>query len=223
MNLFKFFHILHNIYFKQKIFIKRKYYSNEGEDLFLKKKLNLKKKGFYVDVGAYHPIRASNTMLLYENGWRGINIDPNEFSIDLFNFVRKDDLNYNVAVSDKNKEIDFYYSKSYDPQSTASKFFLKNDFININRKFYKKKVMSRTLNYILERSKYKHKEIDFLNIDAQGLDYKVLKSLDFKIYKPKYICVEIAPINKKKIMDFLIYKKYKKVWKGYFSYIFKRK
>ena len=46
MNFLKFFHIIHNVYFKQKHFIKRKYYSNVGEDLFLKKKLNLKKKGF---------------------------------------------------------------------------------------------------------------------------------------------------------------------------------
>ena len=34
MNFLKFFHIIHNVYFKQKHFIKRKYYSNEGEDLF---------------------------------------------------------------------------------------------------------------------------------------------------------------------------------------------
>ena len=65
MNIIKFFHIIHNLYFKQKYFIKRKYYSSEGEDLFLKKKLDLKKKGFYVDVGAYHPIRHNNTMILY--------------------------------------------------------------------------------------------------------------------------------------------------------------
>ena len=44
MNIIKFFHIIHNLYFKQKYFIKRKYYSSEGEDLFLKKKLDLKKK-----------------------------------------------------------------------------------------------------------------------------------------------------------------------------------
>jgi hypothetical protein len=46
MNILKFFHIIHNVYFKQKHFIKRKYYSSEGEDLFLKKKLNLKKMVF---------------------------------------------------------------------------------------------------------------------------------------------------------------------------------
>ena len=223
MNILKFFHIIHNVYFKQKHFIKRKYYSSEGEDLFLKKKLNLKKKGFYVDIGAYHPIRKSNTMILHQNGWRGINIDANKFSIDLFNFVRPEDLNVNLAVSDKNEKIDFYYSKSNDPQSTASKFFLKYDYINKKRKFYKKKIQAKTLNNILKNTKYKNRKIDFLNIDAQGFDYKALKSLDFKIYKPTYICVEIQFINKKKIINFLNKKKYRKVWTGINSNIFKRK
>ena len=208
MNFLKFFHIIHNVYFKQKNFIKRKYYSSEGEDLFLKKKLNLKKKGFYVDVGAYHPIRKSNTMILYQNGWRGINIDVNQFSIDLFNFARPHDANYNVAISDKNEKINFYSSKDNDPQTTASLIFLKYDYINKNRKYSKKKIEAKTLNSVLQNSKYKHQEIDFLNIDVQGYDYKVLKSLDFKIYKPKYICVETQFVNKKKIMNFLAHKKY---------------
>ena len=223
MNILKFFHIIHNVYFKQKHFIKRKYYSSEGEDLFLKKKLNLKKKGFYVDVGAYHPIRKSNTMILYQNGWRGINIDANQFSIDLFNFVRPHDVNFNLAISDKSEKINFYSSKEHDPQSTASKSFLKHDYIDQNRKYNKKKIEARTLNYVLKNSKYNGQKIDFLNIDVQGYDYKVLKSLDFKAYKPKYICVEIQFINKNKIMNFLSRNKYKKVWTGINSNIFKRK
>jgi len=55
MNFLKFFHIIHNVYFKQKHFIKRKYYSSEGEDLFLKKKLNLKKKRFLRRRGSLPP------------------------------------------------------------------------------------------------------------------------------------------------------------------------
>ena len=174
-------------------------------------------------MGAYHPIRKSNTMILYQNGWRGINIDANQFSIDLFNFARPHDANYNVAISDKNEKIDFYSSKDNDPQSTASKIFLKYDYINKNRKYDKKKIEAKTLNSVLQNSKYKHQEIDFLNIDVQGYDYKVLKSLDFKVYKPKYICVETQFVNKKKIMNFLAHKKYQKVWTGINSNIYKRK
>ena len=44
---------------------------------------------------------------------------------------------------------------------------------------------------ILDKTKVKRKEIDFLNIDTEGYDLEVLKGLDFKKYKPKLICVEL--------------------------------
>ena len=64
-----------------------------------------KKNGFYVDVGCHHPICINNTYLLYKKNWSGINIDVSEFSIDLFNYMRPDDLNYKCAVSNKNKVV----------------------------------------------------------------------------------------------------------------------
>jgi len=125
MNLIKTLKILHNIYIKQKYLIKRNSYSSEGEDKVLIKILKNIKKGFYVDVGAYHPIRANNTLLLFQKGWSGINIDPSIFSISLFNFTRPDDENFNLAVSDKIGLIKYYYSKNYDQLGTADKKFLK--------------------------------------------------------------------------------------------------
>ena len=62
---------------------------------------------------------------------------------------------------------------------------------------------------------YKNKQIDFLNIDAEGVDFQVLKSLDFNIYKPKLICIEMWRTNPKKsikhnnIYKFLKNKNYK--------------
>tara|TARA_B100001996_G_C18499994_1_gene531153 strand:+ start:338 stop:547 length:210 start_codon:yes stop_codon:yes gene_type:complete len=68
-----------------------------------------------------------------------------------------------------------------------------------------------------------------LNIDTEGNDFEILKSLDFIKYKPKLICVELIDhfnpakklIKKNKIYKFLIKKKYKLVWSGHFSHIFK--
>ena len=50
----------------------------DGEDIEVFNYFKNKKIGFYVDVGAYHPIQRNNTMLLYLNGWEGINIDINK-------------------------------------------------------------------------------------------------------------------------------------------------
>ena len=61
-------------------------YSQEGEDLVLRRYLEGRTSGFYVDVGAHDPKRFSNTHLFYERGWRGINIEPSPAAMK--NFMR---------------------------------------------------------------------------------------------------------------------------------------
>ena len=97
-NLFEKIHILQNLYIKNKCFLKKKSYSMDGEDIEIFNYFKNKKNGFYVDVGAYHPIHRNNTMLLYLNGWEGINIDISDFSIKLFNHLRSRDSNLNLSL-----------------------------------------------------------------------------------------------------------------------------
>jgi len=224
-------HILQNIYLKNKYFIKRKSYAMDGEDiaidLFSKKKYN----GFYVDIGAHHPLQRNNTHLLFKKGWQGINIDVNQFSIDLFNFLRPKDLNLQVAVSDKEGEISFFYQKKFSQLNTTDKKIAEENF---HGKFQERKVKCQTIKNILDNSKYKNKKIDFLNIDVEGAEMKVLKTLNFEIYDPSLICIEILgyrdlskeereiEIKNDKIYKFLVDRGYKKIWSGssYCSHLF---
>ena len=194
LRLFEKIHILQNIYLKNNFFFKKKTYSMHGEDLVLEEYFKGAVNGIYVDLGCYHPIQHNNTMLLHQKGWRGINIDINEFSIKLFNFCRPDDLNLNLAVSDKNDEIDFYYQKKLSVLSTINKS--QADLV-FQKRVKKKKITSQTLTKILDNSKYKDKQIDFLNIDVEGADLDTLRSLDFSRYSPKVICAEILPTDVK--------------------------
>ena len=89
----------------------KKQYSKNKEDQYLKKIFKDINDGIYLDIGAYHPYRFSNTCLLYKKGWSGINIDINKESIDLFNMARPNDTNLNIAIGDKNKMQTFYYKK----------------------------------------------------------------------------------------------------------------
>ena len=111
-------HIIHNIYIKHKYFIPKKSYSMDGEDLIIFDYFKNKKKGFFIDVGCYHPIHRNNTFLLYKKGWQGLNIDIHSFSVDLFNYLRPKDLNYNYAISDKNEILSMYYQKKLSQLST---------------------------------------------------------------------------------------------------------
>ena len=85
-------------------------YSQDGEDMMLQTYYETKKhyKGFYVDVGAHHPYRFSNTNYFYKKGWRGINIEPTPTLYPAFLRHRRRDINLNVGVSDHSTSIPFY-------------------------------------------------------------------------------------------------------------------
>ena len=225
MNIYEKIRMFHNIYFKNNFFINKKTYSMDEEDLFINNFFK-NKIGLYVDVGAYHPLELSNTYLLHKTKWKGVNIDINPLSIDYFNFLRPNDINLNLGVAKKNSTKMMYFQKNKSPLNTLNLSHAKKIFSN---KFKKKKIKTKTLTTILDNTKFKEKEIDFLNIDTEGNDLEVLQSLDFKKYIPKLICVELIDhfnpnqkkIKKHKIYKFLINKKYKLVWSGHFSHIFK--
>ena len=225
-NLIRQIYIFHNLYIKNKVYIKKKFYSQNKEDIFALTFFKNKNSGFYVDVGCHHPTRINNTFLLYKHGWRGVNIDMSKLSIDLFKILRKEDINIHSAVSNKNKTISYYTNK--DLFLSASITQKKGN----SKLKYKKKVSSKPLTDILDETVYKKKQIDFLSIDAEGVDFEVLKSLDFKKYKPKLICIEIweiwekqikeSEIKKHKIYKFLKKKKYKLIKNFAENFIFKK-
>ena len=214
-------HIIHNIYIKHKYFIPKKTYSMDGEDLIIFDYFKNKKEGFFIDVGCYHPIHRNNTFLLYKKGWKGINIDIHSFSIDLFNYIRTKDLNYNFAVSDKIEILNMYYQKELSQLSTIEYEQAKKVF---QGPIKEKKIQALTLNEILKKSKIE-KKIDLLDIDVEGADFKVLQSLSFDQHKPELICVEIHEKNIKesKTFKFLDSCNYELIWSGVFSHIFRSK
>ena len=211
---------IHDLIIKNKIFFSKKSYAHTEEDLFILKKFK-NKKGFYVDVGCHHPTRLNNCHLLYKNGWNGINIDISEFTIKLFNLIRRKDININIAVSLKQKKVRFYYDKLISFYISLNKRKELDRFREIN---------SNTLTKIIDKTKYQNRKIDFLSIDTEGKDFEVLRSLNFKKYDPKYICIEIYSdknvsfnIKKNLIYKYLIKKNYKLLFNKRENYIFKKK
>ena len=227
MNLIKFFYYM---YYRPKIFLPKKTYSMYGEDIVIEQFFKNKKKGFYVDIGCYHPLEGSNTYLLFKKGWNGINADVNSLSIELFNRAREKDHNVNLAVSNNKQKLKIYFRKKINMLNTSSKKLAKIHFRN---GFQERLINARPLNEIIDKSKFNNKTIDFLNIDVEGKELSVLKSLNFSRYKPKLIWIEIH--NHEKMYDqnydylkrnlvykFLIRKGYKVFWKNGFSFIFKQ-
>lgn len=161
-------------------------YSQAGEDMILNCILLSDKKGFYIDVGANHPTRASNTYFFYKRGWTGINIDALPEAIDLFQKQRKKDLNIEAGISDIEGILNFYMFKgtSYNTFNEEKVDEIKK----ISQLVGIKKIAVKSLASIL--SQHNIASIDFMSVDVEGHDLNVLKSNDWNLFRPKIVLVE---------------------------------
>ena len=215
------FLIYRQAYFKK---INKNFYSQFGEDKTLFEIIPKNfSKGFYVDVGCFHPKKYSNTYMLHKRGWYGINIDMEDDKISTFNLARPNDFNYLGAISDKVENVKIFRNQKFGVSSTINEDIIKKDDI-IDEIL----IETKTLNNVLELSPFKNKEIDLLNIDTEGNDFKVLKSLNFEIYNPKIIIIEthLKDIHEIIISDqykYIINKKYYLVSWNVYSLIFIKK
>ncbi len=175
--------IIYKLYLYFNIFVRyrflkrnKKTFSQFGEDLFVKNFFEKQENGKYVDLGAFHPMRLSNTFLLYKKGWSGTNIDLNPITIDLFNIARSNDKNICCLLADKNNILRDVYFEDWSAASSLSK----ND--NLKNK---KQMKTRTFESLINH------DFDFLNIDLEGHDYEILQTINFNKFNPKLICIEI--------------------------------
>jgi len=183
-------------------------FSQSGEDILLKKIFHDKKDGFYIDIGAFHPVIVSNTNFFYSiKGWHGINIDACPGSMQVFDKMRPRDINLEFAVSDKEEEpILYFISKSNTMNSISKDFLIENNVFDKVTKEIKTK--ARTLEKILDDYLPESTIIDFMSIDAEGHDYNVLISNDWNKYRPYIVIVEtnvnkLDDVNKTDIANYL--------------------
>ena len=175
----RFFYWLYKI---QKIYKNKKpnsHYAEFAEDVMVNRILKKIKKGFYVDIGAYHPYKGSLTYNLYNRKWNGINLDISKSSIDLFNIARPSDININCAVSEFNGET-YYYENS--PINQQNSLIFQND----NQK--KIKIQSYKLCEILKMQNIN--SVDYINIDTEGNELEVLMGIDFSKINPTLFTIE---------------------------------
>lgn len=169
-------------------------YSQEGEDMVLATIFGGKTNGFYVDVGAHHPQRFSNTYHFYLNGWNGINIDAMPGSMKIFDKLRPKDINVEAAIADEQKDLTFYIFNEPALNSFDKELSEKRNS-DVYRIVQEQKLSTKTLKEILAYYLPYGKKIDFLSVDVEGLDLAVLKSNDWQLYRPDYILVECLEVN----------------------------
>lgn len=203
-------HHLHNrntpAFSREEIRYLRLSFSQFGEDISLGRWFDEHfqvQQGVYVDVGAFHPIHLSTTLLLYKRGWRGVNIDMNAEKVERFNALRPGDINVHAAVN-----------KTPGMASSGQEGVLEHMIADPNGS-----IPVRTLDEILAETPFR--KIDYLNIDCEGHDYDVLQSTSLETYEPKIITVEAwGPEDSARLSSYLAPKGYSLEEKFHFTLLF---
>ena len=201
-------------------------YGQDGEDLILDRFLERQKTGFFIDVGAHHPIRFSNTYLFYLRGWRGINIDAQPGSMKLFNKYRARDINLECGVGLRTGRLPFYRFNepalnTFDEREAKLKDRAPYKFVD------QIEVSVRRLDDLLTEFLPVRQQIDFLTIDVEGKDLEVLESNDWSRFHPRFILAEtlrtdMLGLSSCPVVHFLLDKEYRPVAKAYNTTFFAR-
>jgi FkbM family methyltransferase len=201
-------------------------YAQEGEDLVVTRIFERKRDGFYVDVGAHHPIRFSNTYLLYRAGWRGINIDATPGSMEPFRALRPRDINLECLVASSEASRAFY-TLNEPALNTVSEQLAEHR--TQEDAVYKRtgviRLEARRLDSIFDEHLPSGQSIDLLNIDVEDSDLDVLRSNDWNRYCPEMILVEVLGtdvLGTDEISTYVVSQGYQMRAKFYHSALFER-
>jgi len=169
-------------------------YSQYGEDLILKglmerDQIDLSKKGFYLDVGAHHPTRFSNTKLFYDLGWGGINIEPNEGIKNLFDKTRPRDKTLEIGLGKRcgYQKFFLYNESALNSLNNRNSELSDTPYSSTGSKEIETSRMEVILNDFHGESL---PEPNFLDIDVEGLEMEVLEGNNWDKFKFNYILIE---------------------------------
>lgn len=169
-------------------------YAQNHEDVVLARCFRGQASGFYIDVGAWDPDNDSVTRHFYDNGWSGINIEPNSTYYDKLAKARKRDINLQVVISTANTEVVDFIQCEGSGLSGLSGLVDANGITSAGFVAHTKQVKVAKLCDIVET--YARRSVDFLKIDVEGAEKQVLESAEWKGFRPRIIVVEaIKPLT----------------------------
>ena len=218
--------IINKLLLRDPYFIPQKCYGQNGEDLVLDRLLEHQAGGFFVDIGAHHPARFSNTYLFYLRGWSGINIDAQPGSMEAFNRHRSRDINIESGVAEHSELLTYYQFNepalnTFDSGEATLKNVPPYKIIN------ELEIKVERLDKILETHLRADQKVDFMSIDVEGKDLEVLKSNDWKHCRPRFVLAEtlrmdMLRISECPVVEFMCNVGYKPIAKVYDTIFFER-
>jgi FkbM family methyltransferase len=161
-------------------------YAQNFEDVILHRCFAGRKDGFYIDVGAMDPVLHSVTKFFYDEGWSGINIEPNDFFYNKLLQERPRDINLNLALGEREEIRPWHVFEQYGISTFEEGY--RDRFIEQGFEVEEKTAKVTTLAAICQE--YVKREIDFLKIDCEGWEKFVIQGADWDRFRPAVVIVE---------------------------------
>lgn len=161
-------------------------YAQNYEDVLLRRAFPDQTNGFFVDIGAFHPVKNSVTQHFQLRGWSGVNIDPDEKNIELFNQLRPKDTNLCFAIGQKDGDTKIYSLPNTSRTTALAE--LAASYKKRGLEIRECEVPTRTLASLLDE--YASRTIDFLKIDVEGAEYDVIVGGDWQRHRPRIVLAE---------------------------------
>ncbi|HEY3717555.1 MAG TPA: FkbM family methyltransferase [Jatrophihabitantaceae bacterium] len=166
-------------------------YAQNAEDVVLDRAFRDQAGGFYVDVGANDPTHDSVTRHFYDQGWTGVNIEPQASYFEALQTARPKDVNLNVGIGAQPGTLDFYLVPGAKAMSTFSPDHAKL----VQEMGYRTERLTievRTLNDVFAEH-VGERQVDFLKVDVEGFEDAVLDDFDWSRWRPRAVLVESPP------------------------------
>ncbi|HEY1341528.1 MAG TPA: FkbM family methyltransferase [Bryobacteraceae bacterium] len=166
-------------------------YTQNMEDYHLSLAFAGQRSGIYVDVGAGHPVADNVSLWFYERGWRGVVVEPQQHLLALYSRVRPRDARVCALIGTGRGPADFHIFDRFHGLSTTVTAHAQAATA-LGAAFRTVQVPMMGLAELCER--HDLKTIDFLKVDVEGAEADVLRSGDWRRFRPKVVVVEaIAP------------------------------
>jgi len=175
----------------------KKSYSQCGEDLIIRYIFDVLRieRPSYLDIGAHHPFFLNNTALFYEQGSRGVNVEADPQLIHRFYKERKQDVNLNIGMATESGHMDFYVMSARTLSTFSSEEAARYEQEGGHKIESVIPVQVQTFADVVNLN-FDGGCPDFVSLDVEGLDYEILKSVDFNKYRPHVFCVETIIFTK---------------------------